>query len=262
MNFKQNSCIIAQILSATSMSGSPLAQFEIKKIFQLPEVMGYNIDFTNSSLFMVMALIFSLGFFYLGTRRLEVKPTSKTQVLVEVTYGFIKNMMSQSVKDSEAVRFFPLVFSFFMFVASSNLLGMLPYGFTVTSHIAVTFGAALTILIFITAYGLFRNGFSFLKIFFPSNTPLWLMPLVSTIEIFAYCARSVSLSLRLSANMIAGHTMMKVIAGLALGAGVFSIFPFTFVVAITAFEFFVSLLQAYIFSMLVCVYLNDVFSAH
>lgn len=244
------------------MSGNPLAQFEIKKLFSLPSLFGYNIDFTNSSLFMVMALLCSIVFFYLGSRKLEIKPNSKFQVLLEVVYDFIRNMMSQSIKDKEGLRFFPLVFSFFIFVASCNLLGMMPYSFTVTSHIAVTFGAALVIMLFITLYGLFRNGFSFLKIFFPSGTPLWLMPLVSTIEIFAYCARAVSLSLRLCANMIAGHTMMKVIAGLALGAGVFSVLPFTFVVAITAFELFVALLQAYIFSMLVCVYLNDVYSIH
>lgn len=244
------------------MSGSPLAQFEIKKIFHLPEFFGHNIDFTNSSLFMTLALICSIVFFYFGSKKLEVKPASKMQVLIEVVYNFLDKTMSQSVKDKKAKRFFPLVFTFFMFVISCNLLGMLPYSFTVTSHIIVTFGMALAILVFITLYGLFRNGFAFLKIFAPSGTPLWLLPLVTTIEVFAYCARSISLSLRLGANMIAGHTMLKVIAGLCLGAGVFSILPFTFIVAITAFEIFVAILQAYIFTTLICVYLNDVYSSH
>jgi F-type H+-transporting ATPase subunit a len=244
------------------MSGNPLAQFQIKKLFSLPEIFGYNIDFTNSSLFMVFAVLISVLFLYFGCKKLEVKPTSRLQIFIETIYDFIDNMMSNSIKDPEAKRFFPFIFTLFMFIISCNLLGMLPYGFTVTSHLSITFGIALAILVFITIYGLVRNGFSFLGIFFPSGTPLWLMPLVTTIEVFAYCARAISLSLRLGANMIAGHTMLKVIAGLCLGAGVFSILPFTFVVAITAFEFFVAVLQAYIFSMLVCVYLNDVYSTH
>ncbi len=244
------------------MSGSPLAQFEIKKIFHLGNFFGHNIEFTNSSLFMVLSILASIAFLYLGTRKLEIRPSSKMQVLVEVIYNFLTNMMSQSIKDKDAVRFFPLVFTFFMFVVSCNLLGMLPYGFTVTSHLIVTFGMALFVLLVVTFFGIIRNGSHFFRVFCPTGTPLWLAPLVIVIEVFAYCARAVSLSLRLGANMIAGHTMLKVVAGLGVGAGIFSIFPFTFVVAITAFEFFVAGLQAYIFSTLICVYLNDVFSTH
>jgi F-type H+-transporting ATPase subunit a len=244
------------------MSGSPLAQFEIKKFFHLGEFFGHGVDFTNSSLFMCFAVLLSIVFLYLGTRKLDVKPSSKTQVLVEVIYNFLSNMMSQSIKDKDAVRFFPLVFTIFMFVISCNLLGMLPYGFTVTSHLSITFALALFVLLVVTFFGIIRNGFHFFRVFFPTGTPLWLAFLIVPIELFAYLARAISLSLRLGANMIAGHTMLKVIAGLAVGAGVFSIFPFTFVVAITAFEFFVAGLQAYIFSMLVCVYLNDVFCVH
>lgn len=244
------------------MSGSPLAQFEIKKIFHLPELFGLNISFTNSSLFMIISILFSLIFMYFSGRKLAIKPISKMQILFESIYNFLLNMMGGAIKDKESLRFFPLIFTFFMFVISCNLMGMLPYGFTVTSHIIVTFGMAVFILLFITLLGLFRNGFAFFHIFLPSGTPLWLAPLVSFIEVFAYLARSISLSLRLSANMIAGHTMLKVIAGLAIGAGLFSIFPFIFIVAITAFEFFVAVLQAYIFTMLICVYLNDVYAAH
>lgn len=244
------------------MSGSPLAQFEIKKIITLPKIFGYNIDISNSTLFMMLALVCSIIFLSIGTKSLKIKPVSKMQVAMETIYGFLFKMMDDAIKNRESIRFFPLVFTFFMFVISCNLMGMLPYGFTVTSHIIVTFSMAVFILSLITFYGIVRNGFSFFKIFLPSGTPLWLSPLVSFIEIFAYLARTVSLSLRLSANMIAGHTMLKVIASLVIGAGLISIFPFAFVVIITAFEFFVAVLQAYIFAMLICVYIENIYSAN
>ena len=136
------------------MSGSPLAQFEIKQFFHLGELFGHSIDFTNSSMFMCFAMLLSIVFLYLGTRKLEVKPTSKMQVLVEVIYNFLTNMMSQSIKDKDAVRFFPLVFTIFMFVISCNLLGMLPYSFTVTSHLSITFALALFVLLVVTFFGI------------------------------------------------------------------------------------------------------------
>jgi F-type H+-transporting ATPase subunit a len=243
------------------MSGSPLTQFEVKKLITLPSFFGWNIDISNSTLFMILALVCSMIFLYIGTKNLQIKPISKMQVAMEGIYGFLSKMMDDAIKNQESIRFFPLVFTFFMFVITCNLLGMLPYGFTVTSHIIVTFSMAVFILSLITIYGIARNGFGFFKIFLPSGTPLWLSPLVSFIEIFAYLARSVSLSLRLSANMIAGHTMLKVIASLVIGAGLISIFPFLFVIIITAFEFFVAVLQAYIFAMLICVYIENIYSA-
>jgi F-type H+-transporting ATPase subunit a len=244
------------------MTGSPLAQFQIKKIIDIPKIFGFDLSISNSAFFMILAVLLSIIFLLFGTKNLKIKPESKMQIVSESLFGFLKKIMNDSIKDSDSFRFFPLVFTFFMFVISCNLLGMLPYGFTVTSHIIITFSMALFILILITLFGLVKNGFSFFKIFLPTGTPLWLSPLITFIEIFAYLARSISLSLRLSANMIAGHTMLKVIAGLAVGAGLMTIFPFIFIVLITAFEFFVAMLQAYIFAMLICVYLNDVYASH
>jgi F-type H+-transporting ATPase subunit a len=244
------------------MSGNPLAQFEIKKLISLPKIFGFDLSISNSAFFMILAVLFSIIFLSFSVRNLKVKPESKVQIVSETLFGFLKKIMANSIKDEDSLRFFPLVFTFFMFVFSCNLLGMVPYGFTVTSHIIVTFAMACFILLLVTFFGILKNGFGFFKIFLPNGTPLWLSPLITFIEIFAYMARSISLSLRLAANMIAGHTMLKVIAGLAVGAGFFTIFPFTFIVLITAFEFFVAVLQAYIFATLVCVYLNDVYSAH
>ena len=240
----------------------PLAQFEIKKLFEIPKIFGIDANITNSGLFMILSVLCSILFLIFSSRGLKIRPSGRMQVVGESIYEFLANMMGGVIKNKESLRFFPLVFTFFMFVITCNLLGMVPYGFTVTSHIIVTFGMAIFLLLIITIYGIFRNGFGFFRIFLPSGTPLWLAPLVCLIEVFAYLARSVSLSLRLTANMIAGHTMLKVVAGLAVGAGLFTIFPFIFIVAITGFEFFVAALQAYIFSMLICVYISDIYTAH
>jgi len=244
------------------MGSNPLSQFEIKTIINIPKIFGIDFSISNSAFFMILAILSSIIFLHIGTKKLSIKPESRMQVFTELLFGFLKNIMLGSIKDRDSLRFFPLVFTFFMFVISCNLMGMLPYGFTVTSHIIITFSMAIFILIFITLYGIMKNGFGFFKIFLPTGTPLWLSPLITFIEVFAYIARSISLSLRLSANMIAGHTMLKVIAGLAVGAGLMTIFPFVFMIAITAFEFFVSMLQAYIFAMLICVYFNDIYSSH
>ena len=244
------------------MSDNPLAQFEIKKIISLPKIFGFDLSISNSALFMILAVFLSIIFLSFGIRNLKIKPNSKMQIISEGLFESLRKLMGRAIKDKESMKFFPLIFTFFMFVLSCNFLGMLPYGFTVTSHIIVTFGMAVFILFLVTIFGIMRNGFGFFKIFLPSGTPLWLSPLVSFIEVFAFLARSVSLSLRLTANMVGGHTMLKVIAGLAVGAGLMTIFPFIFIVLITAFEFLVAGLQAYIFTTLICIYLSDIYAHH
>jgi F-type H+-transporting ATPase subunit a len=252
------------------MSGghSPLAQFEIKPLISLPEVMGLNIDFTNSSLFMILALAVTVMIFALGTKGRALVP-GRWQSFSEMVYEFVAGMVKDTM-GSEGKKYFPLVLSVFLFVLICNLLGMIPYSFTVTSHIIVTFAMAMMIFIIMLGIGFARHGIGFFGFFLPPGTPGWIAPLMYIIELFSFLSRPISLSVRLAANMMAGHIMIKIIAGFivmmlasgtALGyAG--AALPFGFLLVITGFEFFIALIQAYIFTLLTCVYLNDVMNHH
>lgn len=245
------------------MSGahhSPLAQFEVKPLHEL-YFAGYNISYTNASLWMSLAAFGVILFLSLGSRKAALVP-GRLQSLVEISYSFIANQV-RDMCGKEGLKFFPLVFSLFMFVLFGNLLGMLPYSFTFTSHIIVTFALALFIFLFLTLLGFIRHGFHFFSLFLPSGTPLLIAPLMIVIEIFSYLSRPVSLSIRLSANMMAGHTMLKIIAGFVVALGIVGGWaPLAFMVALTGFEFVVAFLQAYIFTVLICVYLNDAIHLH
>lgn len=238
---------------------SPLAQFEIKRLVPM-EVGGYDISFTNSSLFMLVTLASITIFMLVGMRNQALVPT-RWQVLVEGSYNFIANMLQDTAgKGSE--KFFPFVFSLFMFVLGANLAGMLPYSFTVTSHIVVTFALALLVFLIVTAVGFIKHGVHFLKLFVPSGVPLIMLPLITVIEIISYLSRPLSLSVRLFANMLAGHTMMKVFGGFVAALGVFGVLPLVFMVALIGLEFVVASLQAYVFAVLTCIYLNDALNMH
>jgi F-type H+-transporting ATPase subunit a len=241
-------------------SHSPLAQFEVKSIYEL-DLFGYNIDITNSSLAMIVASLCAVILFLSATKNKQIIP-GRVQVMAEFFYGFIKDMLISSAgKDS--MKFFPLAFSLFMFILFSNLLGMLPYSFTSTSHIIVTFALSAFLFVVVVTAAFFKHGLKFFSIFMPSGTPMFLAPLLIVIEFFAYLARPVSLSIRLAANMTAGHTMMKVIAGFILSLGfVGGWLPLIFLVILSGFEIFVAILQAYIFTMLACVYLSDAVELH
>lgn len=245
------------------MSGahhSPLAQFEVKPIHEL-FLAGYNISYTNASLWMTLAAFGVILFLSLGSRKAALVP-GRMQSLVEISYSFIANQV-RDMCGKEGLKFFPLVFSLFMFVLFGNLLGMLPYSFTFTSHIIVTFALALFIFLFLTLLGFIRHGFHFFSLFLPSGTPMLIAPLMIVIEIFSYLSRPVSLSIRLSANMMAGHTMLKIIAGFVVALGIVGGWaPLAFMIALTGFEFVVAFLQAYIFTVLICVYLNDAIHLH
>ena len=239
---------------------NPLHQFEIHEIFPI-NLYGYNISFTNSSLFAVLALVSVILFFVfaLGPR---ASIPSRLQMAGEILVGFIEDTFIDIV-GKENQRFFAMIFSAFLLILFCNLLGMLPYSFTVTSHIAVTFSLAIFVFIIITLVGLLKHGLHFFSLFLPNGTPLWLAPLMIMIELFAYLARPVSLSLRLAANMIAGHVLLKVIAGFVLMMPFYGKFvPFPFMVIFIGFEFFVAMLQAYIFTILACMYLNDTINLH
>lgn len=197
---------------------SPLAQFEVKPIIPI-HFAGYDISFTNASLFMVLSVIGIAMFVSLGMRRRALVP-GRFQVMVEMSYNFIANMISENA-GKEAITYFPMIFCLFMFVLFCNLLGLMPYSFTVTSHIIVTFALAAFIFVAVTLLAIAKHGLGhFLASFLPHGTPWWMAPMMYFIELFSYLARPVSLSVRLAANMIAGHTMLKVIAGFVVMLGV------------------------------------------
>jgi len=180
-----------------------------------------------------------------------------------MTYEFVGSMLKDSA-GSQGMRFFPLVFSLFLFILTANLLGLFPYFFTITSHIIVTFALAILVIGIVVFYGLAKHGFGFFKLFVPSGVPMLLLPLVVAIEVVSFLSRPVSLSVRLFANMLAGHITLKVFAGFvvslsALGAvGIAgAILPLIMAVALTALELLVAALQAYVFAILTCMYLND-----
>ena len=215
-----------------------------------------DISFTNASLFMIISALTIISVFFVGTRRKAIIPT-KIQLLTELSYTLVSKMISDTA-GSKAKPYFPFVFSLFMFVLFCNMLGMLPYSFTVTSHIIVTFALAAVIFVGVTIIGFVNHGVGYLKLFIPSGVPIFLLPLIVIIEIISYLSRPVSLSVRLFANMMAGHTMLKVFGGFVISLGIIGGWlPLSFTVALTGLEILIAFLQAYVFAILTCIYLND-----
>lgn len=239
---------------------SPLSQFEVHKIFDL-EIAGFDISFTNSALYMVLATIFVIFLMLFATRKKSLVP-SKTQVIAESIYNFVAEMVRGSV-GKEGEKFFPLIFSLFTFVLLCNLLGLTPYSFTSTSQIIITLSLALIAFLTVIIFAICRNGLGgFLHMFLPSGVPLVMAPLIFVIELFSFFIRPVTLSVRLFANMVAGHVLLKVVAGFIISLGLLGFLPFLFSVIMTGFELFVAVLQAYIFAILVCAYLGDAAREH
>jgi F-type H+-transporting ATPase subunit a len=239
---------------------NPLQQFELHKIYEL-SIFGFDISFTNSSFAMIASVLLTCALLAYGARSLSVIP-SRSQVFVEMIYFAISDTLKNNA-GKKAEKFMPIIFSIFLFILSCNLCGMLPYSFTSTSHISITFALAAVVFILVTCIGFIHHGMHFLSLFLPSGVPLWLAPLLIVIELFAYLARPVSLSLRLAANMIAGHVLLKVLAGFMVVLPLFGKFlPMPFIVMLIGFEIFVAILQAYIFTILSCVYLNDALNLH
>jgi F-type H+-transporting ATPase subunit a len=238
---------------------SPLAQFEIRTIAPL-EIGGVDVSFTNSSLFMVIAIAAVTAFLVLGVRRRAVVP-GRWQSMAELCYEFIASLVRDNV--GHAGRpYFPFIFTLFMFILFCNSIGLIPYSFTVTSHIAVTFALAAVIFIGVTVLGIVLHGAKFLSYFMPPGVPLYMAPLLVPIEVVSYLARPVTLALRLFANMMAGHTMLKVFAGFVVALGIAGIFPLAVLIALYALEVIVALLQAYVFTILTCLYLHDALHLH
>lgn len=242
------------------MAHSPLDQFRVKEIVNL-QIFGYDTSITNSSLFMLLVGVFIVFYFMLAFRGKGLVP-SRFQLSGELVYGMITGMLDQNV-GAKGKKFVPLIFTLFMFILTCNLFGMIPYGFTVTSHISITFALAMMVFLLVTLFGIYLHGFHFFSLFLPAGTPWWLAPLMVVIELFAYLARPVSLSLRLAANMVAGHVLLKVMAGFVVSMAIYlKILPIPFIVVLIGFELFVAALQAYIFTILSCVYLNDALNLH
>lgn len=245
---------------------SPLEQFVIQPIAPM-HIGAYNVPFTNSSLMMVIAVVLSTALIVLGMRRQAVIP-GRFQAAVEMLYDFVHTLAFNNL-GKKGMRYFPFVFSIFMFVLMGNMLGLMPFAFTYTSHIIVTFALAALVFISVITIGFIHNGFKFFSLFLPHGTPLWLAPLIIVVEIISFCARPISLSVRLFANMMAGHMMLKIFAGfivtfLATGTAMsaMGVLPFAFNLAIIGLEFFVAFLQAFIFTILTCIYLHDAVYLH
>ena len=239
---------------------SPLAQFEIKTLVDI-NIAGVDASFTNSSLFMVLTVA-TVTLFLVGGMRKSALVPGRWQSMAELSYVFIANMLKDTV-GSEGRPYFPFVFTIFMFVLVGNMWGMMPYSFTFTSHIAVTFAMAFFIFVGVTLIAIAKHKLHFLAFFMPPGVPMYMAPLLVPIEIISYLSRPISLSVRLFANMLAGHTLLKVFAGFIISLGIAAGWlPFVFVVALTGLEFVIAFLQALVFAILTCLYLNDALHLH
>jgi F-type H+-transporting ATPase subunit a len=239
----------------------PIQQFELKPLVSLGRIGGTEIVFTNSALLMVVAVAAITLLILYATRQGSLVP-GRLQAMVEMSYEFVAGTVRSSAGE-EGMRFFPLVFSLFMFILILNLFGMVPLAFTVTSHIIVTFALAMIVITTVVVYGVMKHGMHFFGLFVPSGVPAWLLPLMVAIEVISFISRPISLSVRLFANMLAGHIALKIFAGFVatlLTAGFWAILaplPLALTVALTALEFLVAVLQAYVFATLTSIYLND-----
>jgi F-type H+-transporting ATPase subunit a len=244
----------------------PIHQFEIKNLLPIARIGGTEIAFTNSALFMMIALALIL-LLMLGATRSRALVPGRLQAVAEVSYEFIAATLRDTA-GPEGMKFFPLVFSLFMFILVLNVIGIIPYTFTVTSHIIITVAFALLVFFTVLIYGFWKHGLHFFKLWVPSGIPVYILPLVTFIEVLSFLSRPVSHSVRLFANMLAGHITLKVFGGFVTMLGAFgflgwlgSIIPLGLTVALTALELLVAVLQAYVFAILTCIYLSDAIHA-
>ena len=238
---------------------SPLEQFEILPYSHFKTSFG-DLAFTNSSLSMVITVLLITMFLTLSVRTRSIIP-SRIQLVSEMSYNFIAQLLNDTIGD-QGKKYFPFVFSCFMFVLVGNLLGMIPYSFTFTSHIIVTFALAAVIFIGVTVLGFAKHGLHFFSFFIVPGLPWYMLPILIPIEVISYLARPISLSVRLFANMLAGHTLLKVFAGFVLPLGLAGIVPLAFIVALTGLEILIAFLQAYVVAILTCLYINDTIHLH
>ncbi len=245
------------------MAVDPIEQFQIHNLFPIATIGHTEIAFTNSAAFMLAAVVGITAFLVIGTAKRGLVPT-RLQSAAELAYEFVATTV-RSTAGSEGMRFFPFVFTLFMFILTVNFIGLIPYTFTVTSHIIVTAALAITVFLTVLTYGLIRHGFHFFNLFVPKGVPIYILPLIVFIEILSFVSRPISHSVRLFANMLAGHITLQVFAGFIILMGTAAgtigwlggILPFGMIVILLALETLVAFLQAYVFAILTCIYLND-----
>ncbi len=239
---------------------NPLAQFEVYPILPL-HIGHFDVSFTNASLWMLLTTLATLILLGAAAKSRALVPgrvQGAGEALIEWVAGTVKDTAG-----TDALKYFPAIFTLFIFILFANLFGMLPYSFTVTSHIIVTFAMAGCVFIGVTLLAIVKHGpLKFIKFFLPHGVPLVLLPLMFPIELISYLARPISLALRLAINMMVGHTLMKVIAAFVFMLGLWGIAPLAFLVLFTGFELGIAVLQAYVFTILTCVYLNDALHLH
>jgi F-type H+-transporting ATPase subunit a len=240
----------------------PIHQFEIQKLATLGHIGGHEIAFTNSALFMAITVVGIWALLVGGSSAKALIP-GRIQSIAELSYEFVANTIS-STAGKEGMKFFPLVFTLFMFILVANVIGLVPYTFTVTSHIIITASLALLVFFTVIIYGFYKNGLHFFGLFVPSGIPIYILPLIVFIEVLSFISRPLSHSVRLFANMLAGHITVKVFAsfitllgGLGIAGMAGAVLPLAMVVALTALDLLVAFLQAYVFAILTCIYLND-----
>jgi F-type H+-transporting ATPase subunit a len=241
------------------MEIKPLHQFEIHPLIPI-RIGGVDVSYTNSALLMTIVVVLVTALLVLGTRKRTLVP-GRWQSLAEMSYEFVADMVETNAGHGSR-EFFPFVFTLFMFILFANFLGMIPYSYTVTSQIVVTFALAATVFIGVTIVGIVRHGFRFLRLFVPQGVPAPLLLLLVPIELLSYCIRPFTLSIRLFANMLAGHTMLAIFAGFAASIGFLGIFPLAIDILLVALEVLVAALQAYVFAILTCLYLSDAIHLH
>jgi F-type H+-transporting ATPase subunit a len=239
----------------------PLEQFAIRRYVEI-SVGGVDMSFTNAALFMLLGLLAVWLFMFMGLRRAELVP-GRWQAAVEAVHEFIVGLVDENI-GPKGRAYVPFIFSLFIFILALNLIGLLPWGYTVTSHIAVTFALAAFIFLMCIVIGFARHGLHFLSLFVPPRTPALLLPIIIPIELISYLSRPLTLSIRLFANMTAGHILLKVFAGFIISLGLtgsalmaIGVLPMAMNVALYALELLVAVVQAYVFALLTCVYLND-----
>ncbi|MFT4347123.1 F0F1 ATP synthase subunit A [Bartonella ancashensis] len=245
----------------TSHAPNPVHQFEISRLISI-SVGNVDFSFTNVSFFIILTVVVSSVFLFVSSSSGRLIPT-RVQSISEMAYEFVASTLRESV-GVQGMQFFPLVFSLFIFILVANFIGLFPYFYTITSQIMITFALAMLVILTVIAYGFYKHGLGFLRLFVPRGVPVAILPLVTMIEVISFFSRPISLSLRLFANMLAGHITLKVFSGFVVsmvGMGIVgvggSILPLTMTVAITALEFLVAFLQAYVFTVLTCMYLHD-----
>jgi F-type H+-transporting ATPase subunit a len=248
-------------LAAEHAEHGPLDQFLVSPIYELPKVFGIDVSITNSALFMLIAVFVTTVLFVVAMRKRATIP-SRSQSLAEITYQFVEGIVEENV-GHDGKKYFAFIFTLFLFILSLNLIGTLPYTFAATSHIIVTFGMGAFVFVCITLIALVKKGpIGFFKHFIPEGLPLIMAPLMLVIELVSYLSRPFSLGIRLAANIAAGHTLVKVIAAFVFPLGLFGVLPIAFLMFMTGLEIFVAILQAYVFTLLSCMYLGEALSDH